>query len=193
MLPGRERRQELDVEQLTHAVVHVVVMPRVTIGVGKQLGRHEAARLKVFLAHEALGGHALDRFYLALGHLAAAPIAHVTYLIGAIRGVDVADGEEQLVLVGARKYAVVHQLAILIVEIEAQSPQLGGPSDHPKIVGALLATLLFYHRTDASAVYFYLNAAFVIMNLGELFLLPRRFGVHIVAVHHASAVGMALL
>ena len=108
--------------------------------------------------------------------------------------IHIADGEENLVFVGMFENIIIHQLPLLVEEVEAKSPAFQFSADDADVVGALFAVNRFQisHRGGA----LHLNSGplcGVVVNEDKLFLLPRRIAIDKVAVHLTVTVGVSFL
>ena len=108
--------------------------------------------------------------------------------------VDLAHREEYLIFIRMVENIIVHQLTLLIKEVEAESPTLQFSTDDTDVIGSSLTIALFKirHRTLA----LHLNGrpfCRIIADNDKLLLLPRGVMIDKVTVHHTVTVGVSLL
>ena len=188
------------VEQLTRSVSHCVMNPRVTIGIFKYLRSQFGTFLPRGLIRKERRRHwcRVDSTTLfpvtKLVLLWFPRSSAVHHLVRVALIVHLAHRKEYLVLIRVVEDIVVHQLTLLIEEVETESPTFQFSTDDTDVIGSSLTIALFKirHRTLA----LHLNrrpCCRIVADNDKLLLLPRGVLIDEVTMHHTVTMGVSLL
>ena len=117
----------------------------------------------------------------------------VHYFVWITLIVDLAHREEYLIFIRVVEDIIVHQLTLLIKEVETESPTLEFSTDDTDVIRSSLAIALF--KIGHCTLALHLNRrpfCCIVADDNKLLLLPRGVMINEVTVHHTVTVGVSL-